>query len=77
MKPLRVKNQDEATWLNRNVLHCGWVVPGQLWDTAEAWPDPKDRALAHEILKRYRKGGANAVVTEAERRQLAVCCRED
>ena len=76
MKPLVVKNQKEADWLNRNVLHCGWVHPGDLWDTPEAWPDPDDRELARAVLLRYRKEGSHAIVWESERWQLAVCCRE-
>jgi len=77
MKPLVVKNAKEADWLNRNVLHCGWISPWQAWDTAESWPNPNDRALARTILLRYRKVGIQAEVTETERQQLAVCCREE
>ena len=77
MKPLKIRDYQEAMWLNRNVLHCGWVSPWQPWDTAESWPNPSDRVLARAILLRYRKYRADTVVTEAERRQLAICCRED
>jgi len=73
--PLTVNDRDEAQWLNENVLHCGHVSAGDAWDTTQAWEDPEDRALAREILRRYRQHGAAAVVTDGERRQLAVCCR--
>jgi hypothetical protein len=74
-KPMIVRDAAEAAWLNRNVLHCGHVRPGDVWDSIQAWDDPEDRAVAREILLRYRRHGAAAVVTDDERRQLAVCCR--
>ena len=74
-EPLWVESQEEADWLNTHALHCGRVEPGDDWDTPEAWPDLEDRALAREILLRYRREGASATVSEGERWRLAVCCR--
>jgi len=74
-EPLWVETKEEADWLNANALHCGHVEPGDDWDTAEAWPDLEDRAMAREILLRYRREGASATVTDGERWRLAVCCR--
>ena len=73
---MKIKNENEASWLNQHVLHCGHVRPGDVWDSRQAWDDPDDRALARNILRRYRQHGETAVVTDDERRQLAVCCRE-
>jgi len=73
---MKIKNKNEADWLNQNVLHCGYVRPGDVWDSPQAWEDHDDRNLAREILRRYRQYGETAVVTDDERRQLAVCCRE-
>jgi len=72
---MKVRNQREADWLNASVLHCGHVRPGDVWDSPQAWADHEDRALAQEIIRRYRRHGAAAIVTDDERRQLAVCCR--
>jgi hypothetical protein len=73
--PLVVRDDDEAEWLNRNVLHCGHVSAGDEWDTAEAWDELDDRYLARQLLLRYREQGPSARVADWERSTLAYCCR--
>jgi hypothetical protein len=73
--PLVVESEEEAEWLNRNVLHCGHVSAGDEWDTAEAWDEVDDRHLARELLLRYREQGPSAKVADQERSRLAYCCR--
>jgi len=73
--PLVVESEEEAEWLNRNVLHCGHVSAGDEWDTAEAWDEIDDRYLARQLLLRYREQGPSAKVADWERSRLAYCCR--
>jgi hypothetical protein len=82
-------SSDEAEWLSREVLHCGYVDPGdidpQSQDVAIVWPDiqdPIERLTAIrtcvQVLDEYReRGWASAAVLEAAQYIWAVCCREE